>query len=183
MKKPSGRPNGRPRLELAGFVNEFGVAAEMFIEVRRNDAVWLCRCKCGRGFECPASVVKRRQSCNECRSHKIKHGHVAGGKWSTEYNSWRAMVSRCTDPKNNRYYAYGAKGITVCERWKTFAHFLADMGLKPTSQRHSLDRIDNTKGYYKENCRWATYSQQSKNRRPFPVGLPMALRQPARNSP
>ena len=74
------------------------------------------------------------------------------------------MRRRCKDPKNNRFKNYGGKGIKVCEEWKTsFKSFCFDMGNRPT-ERHSLDRIDNNKGYHKENCRWATPQEQARNK-------------------
>jgi hypothetical protein len=74
------------------------------------------------------------------------------------------MLQRCTNPKRDYYHHYGGRGITVCDRWKIFTNFLEDMGARPTGT--SLDRIDPNKGYYKENCRWATSAEQSSNRRP-----------------
>ena len=74
------------------------------------------------------------------------------------------MHERCTNPRHKSFKGYGGRGITVCERWQSFDHFLSDMGLKPTS-RHSLDRIDNDGGYRPDNCRWATPIEQAKNQR------------------
>lgn len=72
------------------------------------------------------------------------------------------MRARCFDPSREDYKRYGAVGITVCQEWLDFNNFLNDMGLRPEGT--SIDRIDNSKGYFKENCRWSTYTQQSENR-------------------
>ncbi len=81
-----------------------------------------------------------------------------------EYRAWKAMKSRCNSPsaKKGTY-----ENIEVCERWKeSYENFLKDMGKAP-SEKHSLDRIDNSKGYYPDNCRWTTQDEQSKNRGTF----------------
>lgn len=75
------------------------------------------------------------------------------------------MIARCYNPRNDSYKDYGAKGITVCVRWrKDFVHFLADMGLRP-ADKDTIDRIDGRKGYNPKNCRWATWAEQARNKR------------------
>lgn len=88
-----------------------------------------------------------------------KHGHTG----SPTYISWIEMRKRCYNPRVIRYPLYGAKGITVCDRWlNSFENFLADMGVKPTG--FSLDRVDNNGNYCPENCRWADNKTQSNNK-------------------
>jgi hypothetical protein len=84
---------------------------------------------------------------------------------SLEYKVWIGMKQRCTNPKNPDFKDYGARGITMCQRWlDSFDDFVTDMGPRP-SIKHSIDRIENHKGYEPGNCRWATNLEQSRNRR------------------
>jgi hypothetical protein len=78
------------------------------------------------------------------------------------YKLWVGMVNRCNNPNNPNYPRYGAKGITVCKRWKTFENFIADMGERPAGA--SIERIKNSKGYTPKNCKWATNLEQTLNR-------------------
>lgn len=80
------------------------------------------------------------------------------------YLNWQTMIQRCENPKHPKYPIYGARGITVCERWKVFENFYADMGDRP-SPHYSIDRKDNDKGYSPDNCRWATKREQLLNTR------------------
>lgn len=92
-----------------------------------------------------------------------KHGKTGSPEWT----AWVAMRRRCTDSSQIGWKNYGARGITVCERWlgeKGFDNFLSDMGKKP-SPEYQIDRIDVEKGYCPENCRWVTKAEQNRNQR------------------
>ncbi len=91
------------------------------------------------------------------------HGNTKHGMFGTPtYTTWGQMIQRCTNPKSKEYPRYGARGIKVCERWRKFENFLADMGLKPAGL--SLERVNNDGDYEPDNCKWATPLEQSRNR-------------------
>lgn len=88
-----------------------------------------------------------------------KHGQCS----SPEYRCWASMKFRCLNQNSAEWHKYGGRGISVCERWLTFANFLEDMGKRPAL--YTIDRIDNSRGYEPSNCRWASYTQNNRNRR------------------
>ena len=105
----------------------------------------------------------------------VIHGHTrrVNGKhqFSKEYRAWVAMKNRCLNPNQKRYADYGARGITICNRWLSgdgqrsgFECFLADLGAHP-GNGYSLDRIKNDRGYEPGNARWATHIEQARNTR------------------
>ncbi len=103
------------------------------------------------------------KSCNLCSRIKDRSGRKL--KDIPEHIVWRGMIRRCYNNRHEFFNYYGARGITVCERWReSYANFIADMGHRP-SDSHSIDRINNDGNYEPTNCRWATTAQQQRNRR------------------
>lgn len=89
-----------------------------------------------------------------------------------EYLCHKAMIQRCTNPNAPNYHRYGGRGITICDRWrKSYDNFIKDMGPRPTTD-HSIDRIDTNGNYEPGNCRWATRSEQQRNKR---SGIPKEI--------
>ena len=86
-----------------------------------------------------------------------------GMSFTSTYNIWSAMKRRCDNSNVKNYQDYGGRGITYCERWSKFENFLEDMGEKP--EGYSIERVENSGPYCKENCRWATSLEQGRNKR------------------
>lgn len=124
---------------------------------------WLCECECGgSGIYYKNNLDNGRShcGCDANRTPNLKHGM----RKHRLYPTWASMVNRCSNPNCADYKDYGARGISVCDEWVNDpAKFISDMGDRPSGC--SLDRIDNNKGYSKENCRWADNYTQMKNRR------------------
>ena len=135
-----------------------------------SNVMWLCRCECGKEARVRASRVVRNVtiSCGcvavlTTSNRNTKHGHNQRGERSSTYTSWRAMINRCTLPGAHAYRWYGARGISVCDRWSTFDAFLADMGPRPPGM--TIERLNVNGNYEPTNCVWATWETQARNKR------------------
>lgn len=146
---------------------QFGRLEVIEIVATKKRRMVRCRCACGGEGLFPPYNLKsgRSRSCGCLRSdvttrRNTRHGHSG----SPLYKVWAEMIQRCTNRSHSRWPDYGGRGITVCERWMDFANFFADMGERPDDL--SIDRINNDGNYEPGNCRWATHSQQNRNKRP-----------------
>jgi len=139
--------------------------------VGRPRVRWWCACDCGKVCSVDGGALRSgsTQSCGcfrlECAPlNTRKHGQHG----TPEYRSWQGMWDRTQNRNSEHFKDYGERGIDVCGRWRDtatgFASFLDDMGHRP-SPGHTIDRINNSLGYNKDNCRWATKTEQSRNRR------------------
>lgn len=132
----------------------------------------ICSCDCGNRTTVLLSNLKsgNSKSCGHNKPIANRRRLTTHGLSKTPiYRTWQSMKRRCFDSSHKDYRYYGGRGITVCDRWvKSFESFAEDMGPRPVG--HSIDRIDNNRGYAPENCRWATPAQQTANRRPLKRG-------------
>lgn len=142
----------------------------------QRKALWRCVCDCGKEVIVTGSQLNgKQQSCGCIRSEITKKHPVdwtinithndSGKVRAKEYNTWSSMIQRCTNKNHVAYKNYGGRGIDVCAEWRdSYENFLSDMGRKP-SKHHSIERINVDGGYSKDNCIWATYTDQQNNRR------------------
>lgn len=141
---------------------------------RSGFRLWQCRCECGAETEATTRALRAgtTQSCGCLRrdmlsaaavARNYKHGHNTVDCETPTHKSWVAMIRRTTNSAHKSWAAYGGRGITVCAEWREFSVFLASMGERPVGT--TIDRINVNGNYEPSNCRWATLSEQQRNKR------------------
>lgn len=155
---------------LAGRTFTRLIVANMADHPTGGKVYWNCICHCGYPkivvVQSSKLISGNTQSCGCLQRERTAEAKTTHGLSKTRvHTAWSNMKNRCQNPRNRNYYKYGARGITVCERWQTFENFLADMG-EPPSPKHSIDRYpDNGGNYEPGNVRWATAKEQGNNQR------------------
>lgn len=147
-----------------GRLTVIGMAAT---KQKSGETNWTCRCDCGSPRTVASYKLRsgRTQSCGCLMREQVGQRNTSHGMFGTRiYRIWTGMMTRCTNERSENYANYGGRGIRVCERWKKFENFYADM-IGTYRDDLSIDRIDSNGDYCPENCRWETATRQIRNRR------------------
>jgi hypothetical protein len=151
-----------------------------YVYTRAKRPYWRCRCDCGKWGLIPGGRLRcgKTRSCGCWNREKLVESNTTHGMSRLpEYNCWKGIISRCTNPKNRNYKYYGARGISVSDRWRYgedgksgvmcfLEDILTSIGRRP-GKGYSIDRIDNNGNYEPSNLKWSTWSEQLRNRRPM----------------
>ncbi len=131
---------------------------------------WRCSCECGSVIDVDSQKLRRKHTkscgCDKprmCAEANVTHGNARIGKHTRTYRIWNAMWTRCTNPHQKHWKHYGGRGITVCERWKSFENFYSDMGECPP--KLTIERRNTNGNYEPSNCSWQSYKSQARNKR------------------
>lgn len=156
------------RIDISGHIyGELSVID--YSHTLEKKAYWNCVCSCGKkvvihGIHLRSGNTKscgHNRYLNAAKASKEKNS-THGMEGTKTYKTWRSIKERCTNENHKSYKYY--KNIEICEKWlKSFEGFLEDMGVRPNGK--TIDRIDNNKGYFKENCKWSTPKEQARNRK------------------
>lgn len=132
---------------------------------KSGKAMWICLCKCGNTTIVPTYRLKSG-SCQSCGCKKFEsHNRIHGMTKTDIYKKWLQIKQRCCNKNNKTYEQYGKKGIKICKEWEdSFLNFMEWSFENGYKEGLSLDRINNSKGYSPDNCRWIEWKEQANNR-------------------